>query len=418
MERLARRARLRLHPALVGLALLACAGVASAVPSYSRQTGQECAACHVGAFGPQLTPYGMKFKLGGYTDSDGNGGHVPLSGMAVLDVTHTATPDDSGRVTNKDLSEASLFLAGRVAPHVGSFTQATYDGIEHRTSLDHLDIRAAGSREGAHKPLGYGVSVNNAPTSTDPFNTLPTWRFPYVEPPRGSGVGGADLVGMQGLEGKVIGANGYMVWNNHLYGELGTYKSLTPGALVRIGATRDDDIGRLTGSDYWRIAWMDNRRRYAWSAGLVGGNGVLHDRDTGEATSRFHDVGVDGNYQYLGTRRLIGTVSGSSIRERDDVAGTSVRENRANASLYFRNAYGATLGVFDAHGTGDANDNRGYILQADWTPWGKESSWAAPWANARVGLQYVRYAEFKDETGVPLRAPDNNTLFLSLWTAF
>jgi hypothetical protein len=29
---------------------------ALAVPSFAIQTGQPCAACHIGAFGPQLTP--------------------------------------------------------------------------------------------------------------------------------------------------------------------------------------------------------------------------------------------------------------------------------------------------------------------------------------------------------------------------
>ena len=41
------------------LGLLAAAPVAHAVPSFARQTGADCAACHVGAFGPQLTPYGI-----------------------------------------------------------------------------------------------------------------------------------------------------------------------------------------------------------------------------------------------------------------------------------------------------------------------------------------------------------------------
>jgi hypothetical protein len=31
---------------------------AHAVPSFAQQTGQPCAACHVGAFGPQLKQYG------------------------------------------------------------------------------------------------------------------------------------------------------------------------------------------------------------------------------------------------------------------------------------------------------------------------------------------------------------------------
>ena len=37
----------------------------NAVPSYARQTGQECVACHVSF--PELTPYGRYFKLTGYT---------------------------------------------------------------------------------------------------------------------------------------------------------------------------------------------------------------------------------------------------------------------------------------------------------------------------------------------------------------
>ena len=33
---------------------------ACAVPSFAQQTGQPCAACHVGAFGPQLKAYGRE----------------------------------------------------------------------------------------------------------------------------------------------------------------------------------------------------------------------------------------------------------------------------------------------------------------------------------------------------------------------
>ena len=39
--------------------------MASAVPSFARQTGQPCATCHT-AF-PELTPFGRRFKLNGYT---------------------------------------------------------------------------------------------------------------------------------------------------------------------------------------------------------------------------------------------------------------------------------------------------------------------------------------------------------------
>ena len=42
---------------------------AQALPSYARQTGQQCAACHNGF--PELTPYGRQFKLNGYTWTGG-----------------------------------------------------------------------------------------------------------------------------------------------------------------------------------------------------------------------------------------------------------------------------------------------------------------------------------------------------------
>ena len=50
---------------------------AHAVPAYARQTGSACADCHAGAYGPALTPYGMRFKLNGYTDTDGQGTKFP-----------------------------------------------------------------------------------------------------------------------------------------------------------------------------------------------------------------------------------------------------------------------------------------------------------------------------------------------------
>ena len=67
---------------------------ARAVPSFAQQTGQPCQACHVGGFGPQLTPFGRAFKLGGYTLR--SSASVPISAMAVASYTSTkkrpATP--------------------------------------------------------------------------------------------------------------------------------------------------------------------------------------------------------------------------------------------------------------------------------------------------------------------------------------
>jgi hypothetical protein len=38
-----------------------------ALPLFSRQTSQNCVACHAGGQYPELTPYGRYFKLTAYT---------------------------------------------------------------------------------------------------------------------------------------------------------------------------------------------------------------------------------------------------------------------------------------------------------------------------------------------------------------
>src|SRR4249920_1097018 len=54
---------------------------AEALPSYARQTGQPCAACHT-AF-PELTPFGRRFKIGGYTLGGGDWKGPPIAAMYV-----------------------------------------------------------------------------------------------------------------------------------------------------------------------------------------------------------------------------------------------------------------------------------------------------------------------------------------------
>src|SRR6476620_4135248 len=65
------------------------AASAWAMPSYARQTQQACTGCHVGGFGPQLTPFGRQFKLSGYTLKVGDDTNLPLSAMLIASYTHT-----------------------------------------------------------------------------------------------------------------------------------------------------------------------------------------------------------------------------------------------------------------------------------------------------------------------------------------
>jgi hypothetical protein len=55
-------------------------------------------------------------------------------------------------------------------------------------------------------------------------------------------------------------------------------------------------------------------------------------------------------------------------------------------------------------------------------PFGKEDSWARPFANLKLGAQYTIYTRFNGGTrnydGSGRNAGDNNTLFLYAWLAF
>ena len=52
---------------LIGAAVFTPTRPAHAVPAFAQQTGLPCKSCHVGGFGPELTPHGREFKLSGYT---------------------------------------------------------------------------------------------------------------------------------------------------------------------------------------------------------------------------------------------------------------------------------------------------------------------------------------------------------------
>src|ERR1700733_6440213 len=117
-----------------------------AVPSFARQTGMACAACHT-VF-PELTPFGREFKLNGYvldnikqvTGIDTTDRQTlainsipPISLMAQISYTHTsaALPDSaiSGALAKDgDLlfpQQVSFFYAGKIADGLGAFIQPT-----------------------------------------------------------------------------------------------------------------------------------------------------------------------------------------------------------------------------------------------------------------------------------------------------
>jgi hypothetical protein len=214
---------------------------------------------------------------------------------------------------------------------------------------------------------------------------------------------------------------------------LGGYRSLSLKTLGAVNDLQDvaDDVGKISGlAPYWRVGYLNDMHKQSYSVGLFGMSAdIKPDRTSGGPYDKYRDVGVDASYQFLGTRKNIFTLNGSYTHETRSTGFSGNGDghlNRldVNGSYYYDQTYGLTAGLFDTRGNtnaalwGTANgkpDSNGYILQADWTPFGKESSWMAPWANVRLGLQYTYYNKFD---GSSQGAHDNNTLSAFLWTAF
>ncbi len=451
----------------VGLAVFA-ARPADALPSYAAQTGQPCTGCHVGGFGPQLTPFGRAFKIGGYTQSGGEGwrGQLPVSAMAFGSFTHTDSnqPSNSapgyGNNNNFNLDQVSGFIAGGFGEHSGALVQITSNNNANTIHLDNTDIRPYTTLFNVldDKDLRVGLTLNNTPTVQDPYNTTFAWGFPFVASALAP-TPAAQPVLAGAFAGNSIGATAYLWFDKHLYLEAGGYNTMNRYVLGRTGDNLS--IGSTAGTaPYVRAAyewdWNDQAAHVGFIYFSTGVNPSLN--DTRSATSPFGhdyyaDYAFDASYQYLGSGKHVAMVQGIYTHESQNLAGTTANNNntngtafvsryhldqvRMNTSYWFENTYGATFGWQRTWGptnpvlfapnavTGSNNskpDSNAFILEADWVPFGHEDSWLAPNANLKLGVQYVIYTLFNgggtNYDGFGRNANANNTLFLFAWLAF
>lgn len=113
--------RISVFAAAVSLISFFAVASAMAVPAFTEQTGQVCAACHVGGFGPQLTPFGRDFKLSGYTLRASPEFTLPLSAIAIADFVHTQkdqSPPAPDFGTNNNPTIDQIILSKRPMKHV------------------------------------------------------------------------------------------------------------------------------------------------------------------------------------------------------------------------------------------------------------------------------------------------------------
>jgi hypothetical protein len=421
------------------------------VPSFSRQTGLACSACHYQF--PQLTPFGRMFKLNGYTltslSTIGQPGDTtgreslklatipPLAAMVVTGLTQTARAQpDAQNGTVSFPQQLSLFVAGQITPHVGIFTQFTYAAADGAIGIDNVDLRWAKHAAVADRDLLFGLTLHNNPTVQDVWNTAPAWTFPFMSsdvapsPAASTQIDGA-------LGQQVAGLGAYSLYDNTLYTELTAYRSAPQGAKEPLDASATNVTKGVI--PYWRVALQ-----HAWPStyGMIGTYGFaarLFPAGVTGPTNDFTDAAVDAQIEHhAGIGQWIGRAA--FIHESQTLsaflaAAPPEAENlhetlstfRTNVTFEPSLRYALTAGYFQTTGTSDAivfapapvtgsrtgsPNSRGEIGELA----------VNPWQNMRFGLQYVAYSLFNgasnDYDGAGRKASDNNTLFLYLWLAF
>ena len=438
---------------------------ADAVPAFAAQTGQPCTACHIGGFGPQLTPFGRAFKITGYTQRGGSGweSHIPLSGMVMTSFTHVGTsypaddvPQHYNSNDNPSLDQVSAFIAGGITSHTGGFIQMTYSGFDNSFVLDNSDLRPYTTTVQAFgNDLTLGISVNNNPTVQDPYNSTFAWGYPFYTNKLEIMPGAATLLAGT-FAGNSIGVTAYAWYNEHLYLEAGAYQAMSPWLADRLiggGAPVTPNL-----SPYLRAAYeWDWGNNAAWVGATFMHANINPAPGTGAGLDSYTDYAIDGGYQFLGTGKNIVTVQGIFVHEDQNLkasaAGTGFGSHyglntiNLNAQYWYKNTYGLTLGWFAGFGSnnpvayqtgaelaaagnpgdmvGFANNSpnyNGFSIEADWVPFGKEKSLWRPWLNLKIGAAYMFYTDYNGASsnydGFGRNASDNNTFLLYAWTLF
>jgi hypothetical protein len=452
---------------------------AHAVPSFARQTGMACEACHT-VF-PELTHFGRTFKANGYVldnlrqvrGMDSRRGELldlsqtpPISIMVQASDTQlskgvpdTSNPAVAARSQNGTVAfpqQVSIFYAGKIAPRLGGFLQLTYGNDSGSVGIDNVDLRFADLIVLPNdRSLVYGISLNNNPTLQDLWNTTPAFGFPYQASNAAvSPIAAAQIDGTLGQS--VAGISAYLYWNESLYVELGGYRSAPQGAVN----TLTQAAGPLDGANsnvisglapYWRVAYEYSWGRHSLEAGAYGLDvnlfpGAVDNQPAPlqGLKNEFRDVAEDLQYQFLGDEHLF-TVTATRIHESMTLNASFEAESVEHASndltttrlaltYYYRRKFGGTLGFFSTKGSTDTglyfapapdSGDPGVVTSAASSPdthgWIAEVNYV-PWLNTKFTLQYTAYSKFNgggtNYDGVGRNASDNDTLYALIWFAY
>jgi len=463
----ARAARSLLVLVAAAAAFVVATGPAAALPSFARQTGLDCATCHT-VF-PELTPFGRRFKIGGYTLRGGDWKGPPIAALYMAGFTHTAAPQDAppaaGLRTNDNLvsQQISGFVAGQLYGNLGSFLQVTGNPVPGTAALDSSDVRYADTLKLFGESTIWGIDANNSPTVEDPWNTTPSWSWPQIS----STIAPAFAPPLTHIEGgyttTVGGVGPYVFWNDMLYAALLAYKGLSVPELqaLNVGNSTTDALTNV--APYWRLALEPHWDHHYWMVGAFGMYGqIAPGRQYGIGTDNFLDIGFDSQYQYDGdqwslTVKLADIIESQRLNASYFLQNASNRNNwlnsfKANASFVWDHTYSIGFGYFNVSGSHDcflygsgfspgcfpvnsgsfnnsalnSPNGDGLILDLAYVPFSRGAPFLYPRWNVRLGLQFTEYLHLYggsnnfDGSGLGRthNAAGNNSVFAYAWFAF
>jgi len=423
---------------------------AGAIPAFAHQTGQSCIACHAGGQFPELNPYGRLFKLMGYTMGESTN---PFAVMAVGSWTKTQrnTTASGTELSPKDrqviIDYASLFAGGKITENLGVFSQFNYESNNPETGLgyfssDNFDLRYADRKVSPSRDSIWGLTLNNNPSVQDVWNSSPAWSYPYTSTTQGAF---AELPVSTLLEGalshQVAGLGAYLYYNQNYYLELTGYGTAQgPFSILSVGRKRGDATFPLTFlngiAPYLRLAYS---REFGPHNYMIGGFGMetevlpLDNSNqplTGQGTIRYHDEGLDAQYQYLMDihtftahfRFIHETISDSTVSNASKYAGKASLDSLHLKLCYIYQAqYGLSLAYASITGNRDPVYTESANLSPNSRQWTPEIFWLVR-QNIRAGLQYGYFSHYlgadTNYDGSGRDASDNNTTYAYLWVVF
>jgi hypothetical protein len=415
------------------------------IPSFSRQTGLACNQCHT-TF-PQLTAFGRRFKLNGYTltrlqmveagDTANRSLKInlipPVSAMVQASISQTSKAQPGAQNGNVSLpQQMSVFLGEEITPRVGTFLQFTYAAVDGSFGIDNADIRYANQGKLGSKEIIYGFSLNNNPTVQDLWNTTPAWGFPWAGSDMAPTPAAATLID-GALGQQVAGLGAYAMWDNHVYGEFSVYRSAQQGGLHPPGVSGTDTSHNvLKGvAPYWRGALQHTWGSQYLEVGTYGMSTRLYPTGVTGAADRYTDVALDAQYERKVGKGSI-TAHTTWIHEAEKLpasvtaglatnASNTLKTFKIDGSYYTAGRVGLTVSYFSTSGDADAlrysgsaigsPNSNGVVGELDFLPW----------LNTRFTLQYVAYSKFDGASKAydgARNASDNNTLYLLTWLVF